>query len=161
MRHEFTPKDVARFWSHVDRSGGPDACWPWLKATKRSGYGVFGIGPFRRSQKLRAHRVAFYLTYGRWPTPQGLHSCDNPACCNPAHIFEGTQTENIADMVKKGRQQRGERQGRAKLTESDVRQIRQLWAEQQLTHAEIARRFGIGAPQVSRIGTRKRWKHVT
>lgn len=89
-----------RFWSYVDQSGGPDACWPWMRSVDRQGYGrqvVDGHG-------WGAHRIAWTLTRG--PIPDGLvtcHHCDNPPCCNPAHLFVGTQRENLADMKRKGR----------------------------------------------------------
>lgn len=90
-----------RFWEKVDRRS-PDECWPWLGRARTSfGYGAFAIG---RDRANRAHRIAWELTNG--PVPVGLsalHRCDNPPCCNPAHLFLGTQADNIADMVAKGR----------------------------------------------------------
>lgn len=90
----------ARFWAKVDRSGGPEACWPWTGARAWNGYGQFGDG----GQIHIASRVAWELSCG--PIAEGLHvlhRCDNPPCVNPAHLFLGTHSDNMRDMVAKGR----------------------------------------------------------
>lgn len=92
-----------RFWDRVDRSGGPDACWPWTGPTKPSGHGVVRYD----HTTTNAHRMAWQLTKGDIPEGQRvLHDCpdgDNPACCNPSHLWLGTQADNLHDMVAKGR----------------------------------------------------------
>lgn len=75
--------DPDLFWSKVD-IGAPDACWPYRRG-KTHGYGMFWVG----GRNHGAHRVAFLLVWDRWPEPCALHTCDNPACCNPGHIWEG------------------------------------------------------------------------
>ncbi len=93
---------VKEMMDRVDRSGGPDACWPWTGPRDHKGYGRVG-----RSHK--AHRLAWESVNGPIPQMPGhhgacvLHRCDEPPCCNPAHLFLGTNRDNVADMKRKGR----------------------------------------------------------
>lgn len=91
----------ARFWPKVERRTRHE-CWPWIaKATHPFGYGRMTAG---RGVNLKAHQIAFALANG--PIPEGsavLHSCDHPWCCNARHLFLGSQRDNMADALKKGR----------------------------------------------------------
>jgi HNH endonuclease len=90
-----------RFWRQVDQRG-PDECWPWLGACNQARYGVIRVYPQRN---VLAHRLALELTTGT-SVPSGLevcHSCDNPPCCNSAHLWAGTHKENMHDSIRKGR----------------------------------------------------------
>lgn len=100
---------VCAFWSKVDKSGGPDACWPWTAHTRRRGYGCIRLP----GRNVVAHRYAWALTHGAEPTPDRFvcHRCDNPPCCNPAHLFLGDAAANMADMASKGRAATGDRHG--------------------------------------------------
>jgi hypothetical protein len=94
---------AARFWSNIDQSGGPNACWPWRGKSGNRGYGdtafVTKLGNLRGG-----HRIAFWLHYGRWPGRKCVcQTCDHPWCRNPAHLFLGTQQVNVADRDAKGR----------------------------------------------------------
>jgi HNH endonuclease len=95
-------EDVAkRFWSKVDKRG-PDECWPWTAGTAgKGGYGRFRMG----DKRVQASRVAWEMEHGRPLPPEldALHSCDNPPCVNPAHIWPGTAADNVRDAVAKGR----------------------------------------------------------
>lgn len=94
-----TPPEV-RFWAKVDKAG-PDECWLWTASTNK-GYGQLAIKP--SPQPVMAHRFSYELANG--PIPDGLavcHTCDNPPCVNPAHLFLGTKGDNNRDMVAKGR----------------------------------------------------------
>jgi len=88
----------AHFWERVDMSGGPDACWPWTGARHPSGYG----GVSWRGGRVNAHRVAYELAYGNPGKGFVCHHCDNPPCCNPAHLFLGTAQDNYRDSIAKG-----------------------------------------------------------
>ncbi|MGC2075292.1 MAG: HNH endonuclease [Xanthobacteraceae bacterium] len=140
-----------QFWARVDKRG-PDDCWPWTgEVFSAHGYGqVWFEGASRR-----AHRVAFRLTHGYYP-PYSRHSCDNYPCCNPEHLLEGTHLDNMRDKVERGRQPRGSKAAHAKLTEADIIAIRADPRPQ----AEIAKVHGIDGGRVSRIRTRKIWRHV-
>lgn len=90
---------LERFWEKVD-VGGPDECWEWQGNFYHTGYGYLNQGYKHR----RAHRLAYEFAHG--PIPHGLfvlHSCDNPACCNPAHLRVGTQKDNMSDCAARGR----------------------------------------------------------
>jgi hypothetical protein len=110
------------FWSRVSVAA-PDVCWPWIRYRTKDGYGQFTL-----YGRLRyAHRFAWEVTNG--PVPEGMevcHQCDNPPCCNPAHLFLGSQEDNVRDMIAKRRHRppqpsRGERNVNAKLTAARVR----------------------------------------
>lgn len=148
------PKSIAtRFWEKVDKSGD---CWIWTGYTNPAGYGTFGMD---RSVKL-AHRVAYEMLVV--PIPVGMclcHRCDNPPCVNPAHMFVGTQRDNTNDAMEKRRLQRGSRNGRAKLTEGLVFDIRAMrFRGFPIKH--IAEMFEITESTVSSVVNRKTWKHT-
>lgn len=92
---------AAKFWANVDTSAGAFECWPWLQSRDlRGGYGQLHTWP----KVLKAHRVAYELGHGAIPEgAQVRHTCDNPPCCNPAHLSIGTSQDNHDDMVRRGR----------------------------------------------------------
>ena len=137
--------------------GGPDECWEWQGAKKKEGYGRLrrpGQASRLHCGELIAHRAVYELANG--PIPEGLvvmHICDNPPCCNPAHLRLGTLALNNLDKVRKGRQphHRGEANPNAKVSAADVLAIRELYRTTHQSQAEIGARFGLKQPQVSRI----------
>lgn len=157
------------FWSKVDRSGGPDACWPWAGPIQSAGYGHAAM-PKAIGGSTTAHRRALELTIGRTlaPDQEACHSCDNPPCCNPAHLFAGTRTDNVRDAASKGRlgpqrhpeRYRGEASGNAKLTDESVRAIRSRYARGGATQASIGREFGVTQQTVSGVVHHRTWSHV-
>ena len=148
--------DVARFWSKVDKHG-PNDCWEWTEGRNQKGYGQFHDC---NNRPYRAHRVAFAVSYGDTELLV-LHDCDNPACCNPAHLYAGTHDDNRCDCVDRGRAAvcRGEDNSCAKLTEDDVRAICALRNDGWILR-EIAKEYGISYGQVGRICRGDNWSHV-
>lgn len=149
------------FWSRIS-VGDESECWPVKGAY------IYGV-VWHKGRRWRAHRLAYTLTKG--PIPNGLyvcHTCDNPPCCNPNHLWVGTAGQNNTDRHRKGRsvkkarpgpaetQVRGERQHLAKLKEWQVRII--------LTNSrscgQLARDFNVNASTVERVRRRETWRHV-
>jgi hypothetical protein len=133
-------------------------CRNWQGSTDTAGYGQIHAG----KEMLRVHRLAYELETG--PIPDGLcvcHRCDNRRCCNPEHLFLGTQADNNADRDAKGRgvQRRGERHHAAKLTEDQVRGIRAAYA-QGAEQPELAQRYGVDSTNIGCIVNGRTWRHA-
>jgi hypothetical protein len=141
------------FWPSVDRSG--DGCWPWTgNLHPGSGYGRFWLN----GRLWRAHRIAYELTYG--PIPAGLmvcHTCDNPPCCRPEHLFPGTSLVNMQDKMAKGRGNTGVKNGHARLTPALVEAIRHRYATGNISYGKLADEFGLESSHVWKIVNRKQW----
>ena len=144
------------FWAKVAR-GAPNDCWEWVKGKDRDGYGLTRIN----GKQFRAHRLA--MTLSGVLVRRGdvvMHSCDNPSCCNPAHLSVGSQAENLADMNRKGRARggsfAGERNNFARLVASDVRSIRTDGRK----YADIADSNRISISTVAAIKNNRIWKHI-
>lgn len=143
----------------TDRSGGPDACWPWTRSTNRrdAGYGRFT----KNGVDILAHRAAWELANGEklGADDRVLHDCDNPVCCNPKHLLRGTQKDNVADMVRKGRRAPtiGERHPGAILTDA---QVVAIFLDPQ-PRATLARQYSVGKSTIGHIQQRTHWAHLT
>lgn len=137
-----------RFWSRVDRRGA-DECWLWQLSTSGQGqHGQFTWRTFDRQVHFYAHRVAWFLTHGCAADLKVCHRCDVPRCCNPSHLFLGTQADNLNDARTKGRLVDG--LGARKLTDAAYRDI--LNTPQ--THGSglrLAQKHGTSSTTVSRI----------
>lgn len=143
--------------------GSEDECWEYPHKNN-NGYGqlqaceTLEIGKYKRHHRY-AHRMAYELFKG--PVPEGLnvcHHCDNPPCCNPAHLFAGTDDDNHKDKVSKGRQTRGESHGGSKLTEDVVRKLK---SGELKPSRKLARELGLAdASHLYGIRNGKYWKHV-
>jgi HNH endonuclease len=140
--------------------GDPNECWPFKGWCNDQGYGIILV----RGQKTRAHRLVYELTVSPLGEMKACHTCDNPTCCNPDHIFPGTTKDNADDMMSKGRGGyrtfRGEDHGNSKLTSEQVLEIRRLVQEGNLRYREIAERFDIAISTVGHIKTNRLWKHL-
>lgn len=151
---------TVRFERKVDRSGGPDACHPWLGSKHWRGHGYFNVGDHKIEY---AHRVALALYLGRHVEGHALHKplvCHNPSCCNGAHLYEGDDAQNTRDRQTDGTMPKGETHWNGKLTERDIPIIRALrhWSGFKLR--EIAAEYGITDGAVANIANRKTWAHV-
>jgi hypothetical protein len=153
---------IQRFWSHVDK-GSSKACWEWQASQVLDGYGNTELVGLPR----RAHRAAWILAFG--PIPEGfsvLHTCDNPPCVNPSHLFLGTQVDNMRDMVRKGRgalqgaDHTGEKNPRAKLSESDAEEIWRLFKKHYVTKKQLAEMYGVAHETIKTRIKGGSWRHI-
>lgn len=160
---DYTTKDIVRFWDKVAITANPDLCWVWVAYCDKVGYGRFG----HHSNTL-SHRIAWEISNGKSAGKlKVLHSCDNPSCCNPKHLFLGTQADNVADMMQKGRAatteqrsipKRGELNPSHKLSNEQVSHIRKRYAEGGITQKQIAIEMCISRTAVVLIIGHKRWR---
>lgn len=160
-----------RLWEKVDKSGGENACWPYTKAVRNSkGYGAFWMD----GKTVGAHKAAYRLSIG--PIPIGLdclHNCDNPLCCNPNHLWLGTNDDNVADKVAKGRQAkgpkhsairrktalRGENHPFSRLSTPEIVNIRKMRKAGWILK-DIGRLFSVSLQTVRTICIGKGWAHI-
>ncbi len=155
-----TDKDIQRFWAKVDKSGGDDACWKWIGGKANKGYGAFRMG----GKQMNASRATWLIVYGHINDGlQVCHHCDNPPCCNPKHLFLGTPKDNSQDMSRKGRfvvpGLRGEQVVTHKLTNEQVHEMRQRYANGEMTYRMIVKEYGISQTQVGRIINGEAWRN--
>ena len=146
-----------RFFKKVDIPHGGFGCWTWTGSKIRHGYGHFRVN----GRLALAHRFMFELVNGVIGYGKHVcHVCDNPSCINPAHLFEGTPSENARDAFEKGRRSswKGSEHPNAKLTEGDVLEIRKLLKT--FRPSVIAEKYGITRTLVYQIRARKAWRHV-
>jgi hypothetical protein len=150
-----------RFWPHVDK-GTPDECWPWNAGVDLSGYGRIWAAT-ESGKPDGSHRVSWRIHNG--PIPAGLfvcHRCDNPPCCNPGHLFLGTNEANMADMVRKGRARslKGSENRSAKLHESQVRDIRRRYikGDRFCGQVGLAAEYGVSGTAIADVVHGRTWK---
>ena len=166
-------KDEGRFWQKVTK-GNPDVCWEWNSNRSYNGYGRFRMP----AGWYGAHRIAYTLTKGLIAKDAlVLHTCDNPGCVNPGHLWLGNQTDNMADMFKKGRGRRamgkdngaythpekmprGEDHGSSKLKPRQVQEIRRLYATGSYKQRDLAVQYSVTQSLVSNILHRNLWAHI-
>lgn len=134
-------------------------CWVWIGNNSPS-FGKYGRLKIS-GRAIAVHILSYKLFVS--PIPSGMlvcHKCDNPPCCNPDHLFLGSNKDNISDMVAKNRQAKGERIATSKLNAEQVLEIRRLWLTGELNQQQIGARFGVTGGNVSLIVKRKAWIHL-
>lgn len=155
-----SPSHIVRRLANGLDEAPDDGCWVWRRTRNNQGYGTFTI----RGKTFYAHRKAWEHA-NRREIPVGMHvchRCDNPACINPSHLFLGTRSDNMRDCVRKGRARtpvpvlRGESNGSAKLTASQVLDIRERLAAGAV-QLDVARAYGVSQSAVSNIKRGKAW----
>lgn len=163
---KLTERQLKNFWRRVDKTSSPHGCWLWTGTGNR--YGSFGY-----PKTMRTHRISWCLHNGPVfsDKPCVLHNCpggDNTKCVNPAHLWVGTQKQNIHDCIDKGnfspiehpeRNLRGEQSPVAKLSESDVAMAKKM-REHGATYDAIGRHFGVHLSTIAYACSGKNWKHV-
>lgn len=157
-------KEVERFWAKVDKKSAPiknkrlGRCWLWIGAKDRNGYGVVRIG----GKNYSAHRLSWEWANNQ-KIPDGMvliHLCDEPSCVKPSHLTIGTQINNIEDRVKKNRSARGQQNGKARLTEKDVKLIKKLRGRG-MTESSIAELLEVSRSAVANVLHHRSWGWVS
>lgn len=156
---EFSENQKYRFWAKVAITAQENKCWEWTGTTTRGGYGRLYLEG--KKGVVYSHRASYHMNKGK--ILNGLfvcHTCDNPKCVNPNHLFLGTCKENLVDMSLKGRHSVcGEKSGNHRFTNSDIIEMRRLF-ELGLTQASIATKFKTHQCVIQAIVKRKRWAHI-
>jgi hypothetical protein len=153
------------FWEKVQHT---NECWVWTASKDRDGYGYFGsTRPWSRSfaetREVKAHRISWFIHYGPIPSDLWvLHTCDNPSCVRPSHLWLGTNIENSVDRSTKKRNNgpSGEACRKSSLTQAGVANIRRLWATGRWSQQELAEMYEITQPSVSDIVNAKTWVKI-
>ncbi len=153
-----------RFWRNVEIKEVDD-CWEWTSHKNKNGRGRFEI----KRKFIMAPRIAWTLTNGE--IRDGLcvcHSCDNPGCCNPKHLWLGTYRDNAMDMIKKNRHKpttesapKGEKSGRSKLKEYQVIAILSEIKNATTTCSDLAKKYSVSYKTIRSVIKRKSWKHIS
>lgn len=147
---------MERFWAKVHKT---DSCWLWTGAHSSGGYGTFRLN----GRTIRAHRFAYEVLVGTIPAGLMLcHHCDTPACVNPDHLFAGTMADNVRDRDAKQRRIApcGEKNGFAKLTADQVREIRRRYVPRKVSLSSLAREYGVDHTTIHAIVRGENWKEM-
>lgn len=157
---QLNPKDLVNvcftFFAHFDRYPGADECWEFHGTRDAYGYGAIGLDKLG-APKGKAHRIMWCLVHGELDgAVDVLHRCDNPPCCNPAHLYLGTQTENMQDMWSKNRAH----VWGATLTPTQVQAIRADWKAHRSKAKIVAAKYGVSPKTIRNILQGKSWSFL-
>ena len=160
-------KHLPKFWSRVVKS---DKCWEWIGSKDDEGYGRMHLG----NGSIKAHRLSFLIAHGTISVGMCIcHTCDNPSCVNPEHLWAGTNYENQHDKLKKQREargathgtrtkpecvKRGVANGRSKLNPELVESIRDQYASGKISYKKLASKFNVSKTLVRKIVANTLWK---
>lgn len=145
-----------RFWQKVNKKED-DQCWEWLGFKIKSGYGRLRD---ENKQTKQATHISWFIEYGDYPKEYMCHTCDNPSCVNPKHLFEGDAKANVEDMVKKKRNVKGSKSYKAILTEDIVSQIKKEYTGAYGDCTRLAKKYGTTYSTISKIMRNLQWTHV-
>jgi hypothetical protein len=151
---------IDRFWKKV-AIAKENECWVWIGRIGSYNYGVFDLD----NKAIRAHRFSYIIHFGEIPSsPPDLcvcHTCDNPSCVNPAHLWLGTRSQNMQDKIKKGRGNylKGIEASNAILTEVQVKEIKQK-LKNEVKIAELSKIYGVSRIAIWHIKKGHNWKHI-
>lgn len=154
-----TPNDLERFWSKVEKTSHVNGCWIWNGCRNKEGYGRFHF----KMKRQGAHRISFLFKNGHIPSQMLVcHSCDNPSCVNPNHLWLGTDQQNMNDRGLKGRNKVGigERQHLAKLNAALVMEIRDKFIPKKMGAKKLSQFYNVSHHAIWCILKRKTWKHI-
>jgi len=146
------------FWAQVDVSA-PEKCWEWRSHVNACGYGKVTW----HGKSYTVHRLSAWFSgiiKNIYSLEHILHECDNRRCCNPDHLFAGTTQENTRDKVNKGRQAKGAKQHLAKLTDSQITEIRSKYVPYKTSLRVVGEQYGVGISTIHAIVKNQTWKHV-
>lgn len=157
--YRLSPEEAtALFWSRVNK-GAPNGCWEYTRARDKWGYGDVNF----QGKHVQAHRLAWRLLRSEPGELDVLHKCNNPPCCNPDHLYLGTDADNRKDQIAARTTTWGERNPKAKLTNQQVVEIRAAYKKygpRKSNAPELAEKYGVSRNIINCIGRRDTWKYL-